>query len=401
MDTSQNIFNQPERFTKNERRKRYQILSYITTLTVVFFSVIFFSISENFEALIAFIFAGLFSLNQLLSRFTKSLITIHIFFVTLSLTVAFFGACGGANSGNYLYYFPEVIAIIWLYHTQKEKRYIFFQISFLTALLILQFFFKYSYFENLSLGEHQTKTLFYVNLCFSIFIFILLLALTLKDFQIELNRFLRKIKYIESKIENFEAEELKRIENVSIFKSQNEIDLTSLFLIQSNTEFIKELFPTIYSKIQHQFITLFNRNIFHQKVENGEIIIPVSKITEMLKEDWSELTKDLDFAGYLTLECNEFNISKERSYTLTLLIKMLMLNYLIRNKTSKHEESLHLIIYTSSNNPTEIKCQTSIENLYTSSPYLLQLLNTLLELLQGEVIEYSEFEFSINLKSNK
>lgn len=117
LDASQNIFNQPKRFTKNERRKRYQILSYITTLTVVFFSVIFFSISENFEALIAFIFAGLFSLNQLLSRFTKSLITIHIFFVTLSLTVAFFGACGGANLGNYLYYFPEVIAVIWLYHT--------------------------------------------------------------------------------------------------------------------------------------------------------------------------------------------------------------------------------------------------------------------------------------------
>jgi|GEM_PF-3524850 len=88
-------------------------------------------------------------------------------FVYASLTIFYFGTVANIQAGDYLYYFPLVLAISFIFDFEKDKAIMVFLFFFVSALLLI-YAFTYKSSEEISMvSETARYQMFVINLIIS------------------------------------------------------------------------------------------------------------------------------------------------------------------------------------------------------------------------------------------
>ncbi|HEY0030001.1 MAG TPA: sensor histidine kinase [Bacteroidia bacterium] len=136
-------------------------------LCVFFFSGINnFLIGDTFSAIIIELFTlpclSVFVLNKRgIHQFTTSFLLI-----SCCIAIFYFDSYSGVTSGTYLYHFPLILAVAFVFD-YKEKKLMLFHFLFPLALLILNASTNHSLFESQFLTAEDKSTMFIFNLVFS------------------------------------------------------------------------------------------------------------------------------------------------------------------------------------------------------------------------------------------
>ncbi|MBS1637247.1 MAG: sensor histidine kinase [Bacteroidetes bacterium] len=104
-----------------------------------------------------------FWINKLhLHRFAVSFL-----FISISLAVFYFDSYSGLASGTFLYHFPLILAIAFLFDVKKDRSIMFFHFTFILALLAINVLTHYTLFESRFLTANDRYGMFAFNLPFS------------------------------------------------------------------------------------------------------------------------------------------------------------------------------------------------------------------------------------------
>lgn len=140
-----------------------------------------------FIALVVFLLSGV---NNLSLGDTKSFIIIESFvvvcltglyfnykhlhtiaaiflFTFISAAIFYFDSYSGISSGTYLYHFPLILSISFLFDYKTEKKFMFFQFGLILTFLMINVFTKYRLFESEFITDEKRYQMFIFNLIFS------------------------------------------------------------------------------------------------------------------------------------------------------------------------------------------------------------------------------------------
>ncbi|MBK8368337.1 MAG: sensor histidine kinase [Bacteroidetes bacterium] len=114
------------------------------------------------EALVIVCLLG-FYLNKIgLHRFAISFL-----FVVVSLAIFYFDSYSGILSGTYLYHFPLILAIAFIFDMREDKRLMLFHILLIIAFLSINVITHHELFRSNFLTDEKRSQMFMFNLIFS------------------------------------------------------------------------------------------------------------------------------------------------------------------------------------------------------------------------------------------
>mgnify|MGYP000877938803 FL=1 len=114
------------------------------------------------EALVIVCLLG-FYLNKIgLHRFAISFL-----FVVVSLAIFYFDSYSGILSGTYLYHFPLILAIAFIFDMREDKRLMLFHILLIIAFLSINVITHHGLFRSNFLTDEKRSQMFMFNLIFS------------------------------------------------------------------------------------------------------------------------------------------------------------------------------------------------------------------------------------------
>lgn len=88
-------------------------------------------------------------------------------FSFISLAVFYFDSYSGLLSGTYLYYFPLILAIAFLFDFKKDKKIMLLYFSLILTLMTINAFTHYSLFKSNFITDDKRYQMFIFNLLFS------------------------------------------------------------------------------------------------------------------------------------------------------------------------------------------------------------------------------------------
>jgi two-component sensor histidine kinase len=102
-----------------------------------------------------------------LNKWRHHRITVTFLFIFISLTIFYFGALSGVQSGDYMYYFPLMLSISFALDPQKDKFLVGFLFAFILVLILLNTF-VYAYVPAMEPDYNGSRyRMFVVNLMLS------------------------------------------------------------------------------------------------------------------------------------------------------------------------------------------------------------------------------------------
>jgi two-component sensor histidine kinase len=123
-------------------------------------------LGDAFSALIIEFFAVCAIAVVLLNKIHIHQFPISFLLVMCSIAVFYFDSYSGLASGSYLFYFPLILAIAFLFDL-KEKKSILLHFVFCLSLLAINLFTKHTLFKNNILSDAVKESMFAFNLLFS------------------------------------------------------------------------------------------------------------------------------------------------------------------------------------------------------------------------------------------
>lgn len=111
--------------------------------------------------------AVVFILVLFLNRMHHHRISIIIFFLYITLTIFYFGTLASVQAGDYLYYFPLVLAISFVFDFEKDKVIMFLLFGLVLVLLLVHTYIYKSSAENNMVNENTRYRMFVINLLVS------------------------------------------------------------------------------------------------------------------------------------------------------------------------------------------------------------------------------------------
>jgi len=115
------------------------------------------------EALVIVCLLG-FYLNKIgLHRFAISFL-----FVVVSLAIFYFDSYSGILSGTYLYHFPLILAIAFIFDMREDKKLMLFHISLIILFLTINVVTHHELFRSSFLTDEKRAQMFMFNLIFSV-----------------------------------------------------------------------------------------------------------------------------------------------------------------------------------------------------------------------------------------
>ena len=140
--------------------------------------------------------------------------------------------CGG-NSGIYFYFFPLMLALPFIFDIKTDMIYIVIILVAILLAIFVNAITNYSLFscEFYSSNPQRQKSLFYVSLFFSIFIFILdIVFITKKTYTIYNLYNLKQI----ADLENKNMQQKMEMKNLEVLNAKQELLITNLRIAQKN-----------------------------------------------------------------------------------------------------------------------------------------------------------------------
>lgn len=92
---------------------------------------------------------------------------ISFLFTTVSLAIFYFDSYSGVLSGTYLYHFPLIIAIAFIFDMREDKKAMLFHFVLIISFLIINLSTNYSLFRSNFLTDDKRSQMFMFNLIFS------------------------------------------------------------------------------------------------------------------------------------------------------------------------------------------------------------------------------------------
>ncbi|HOZ86737.1 MAG TPA: sensor histidine kinase [Bacteroidia bacterium] len=152
-----------------KKRKRVALINQFTVVAALIYvvnGISDFSLGFYDEATLLEISALFFVVPLYLNKMHLHKATVVFLFVFISLTVFYFGTLAGVQSGDYLYYFPLIMAISFAFDFSKDKILMVMLFIFILVLIIINTF-AYTEFPVMAEAGNTRYQMFVVNLFFS------------------------------------------------------------------------------------------------------------------------------------------------------------------------------------------------------------------------------------------
>jgi two-component sensor histidine kinase len=114
------------------------------------------------ESLVLVCFVG-FYLNKL----QRHRFAISFLFTTISIAIFYFDSYSGILSGTYLYHFPLILAIAFIFDMREDKKAMLFHFLLIIAFMIINVVTRYELFKSEFLTDEKRSQMFMFNLTFS------------------------------------------------------------------------------------------------------------------------------------------------------------------------------------------------------------------------------------------
>lgn len=154
----------------------------IVALTIFFFSGLNnLSLGDVFSGLLleGFVLVCLFGLYMNSRHYHGFAIT--FLFMTINLALFYFNSYSGILSGTYLYYFPLILAIAFVFHIKKDRKVIFLNLFFIIGLIFVNLATHYDLFTSHFIDDEKRYQMFVFNLVFSCLAVGYFIYLTIKN----------------------------------------------------------------------------------------------------------------------------------------------------------------------------------------------------------------------------
>jgi two-component sensor histidine kinase len=163
--------------------KRFTLINQYLSIAVLIFLINSFSdffYSYYTEAFILLASALLFSFTIILQKHHNRYFIMGLF-IYISFTIFYFGTMASVQAGDYLYYFPLVLAISFTFDYKKDKSLMIFLFCFITALLLI-YVFTYRTSEEINMVSETVRyKMFVINLVVSAATVGFFIYLTIED----------------------------------------------------------------------------------------------------------------------------------------------------------------------------------------------------------------------------
>ncbi len=102
-------------------------------------------------------------------------------FMTINLAVFYFNSYSGVLSGTYLYYFPLILAIAFVFNIRTDQKVIFLNLFFIILLILVNLLTRYELFTSNFINDEKRYQMFVFNLLFSCLAVGFFIYLTIKN----------------------------------------------------------------------------------------------------------------------------------------------------------------------------------------------------------------------------
>ncbi len=102
-------------------------------------------------------------------------------FTTINLALFYFSSYSGVLSGTYLYYFPLILAIAFVFDIRKDRKIISLNLSFIILLILVNLLTGYELFRSHFITDEKRYQMFIFNLLFSCLAVGFFIYLTIKN----------------------------------------------------------------------------------------------------------------------------------------------------------------------------------------------------------------------------
>lgn len=106
---------------------------------------------------------------------------ITFLFMTINLALFYFNSYSGILSGTYLYYFPLILAIAFVFNIRTDQKIIFLNLSFIILLILVNLLTHYELFTSSFINDEKRYQMFVFNLVFSCLAVGFFIYLTIKN----------------------------------------------------------------------------------------------------------------------------------------------------------------------------------------------------------------------------
>lgn len=154
----------------------------VIALTIFFFSGLNnLSLGDIFSGILleGFVLVCLFGLYM--NSRNRHDFAIVFLFMTINLAVFYFNSYSGILSGTYLYYFPLILAIAFVFDIRKDQKIIFLNLSCIILLILVNLLTRYELFTSSFINDEKRYQMFVFNLLFSCLAVGFFIYLTIKN----------------------------------------------------------------------------------------------------------------------------------------------------------------------------------------------------------------------------
>ncbi len=102
-------------------------------------------------------------------------------FMTINLAVFYFNSYSGVLSGTYLYYFPLILAIAFVFNIRTDQKIILLNLFFIILLILVNLLTRYKLFTSNFIDDEKRYQMFIFNLLFSCLAVGFFIYLTIKN----------------------------------------------------------------------------------------------------------------------------------------------------------------------------------------------------------------------------
>lgn len=145
------------------------------------------------DAVILFCSSLLFT-GMFISKKQHHPLSVTVLFIYIALTIFYFGNFASIRAGDYLYYFPLVLAISFVFDLKKDRKIMLFLFCFI-ILLLLVYAFTYGASPEINMeSESERYQMFIINLTLSTATVGFFIYLTVEDNRVNSQLFEQRLK---------------------------------------------------------------------------------------------------------------------------------------------------------------------------------------------------------------
>ncbi|MBP8033257.1 MAG: sensor histidine kinase [Bacteroidia bacterium] len=150
-----------------KRIKLTNQFSVIAILVFLFSGLNNFALGDLFSALLIEGLVVVCLIGFYLNKLKFHRFAISFLFTNVSLAIFYFDSYSGILSGTYLYHFPLILAIAFIFDMREDKKAMLFHFLLIISFLTINVFSNYSLFRSEFLTDDKRSQMFMFNLLFS------------------------------------------------------------------------------------------------------------------------------------------------------------------------------------------------------------------------------------------